>query len=245
MKPAEEIVHVRRVARVGEGRTVDRHSERVLYDLGDVLEHVLVALGAGALLGARLGHLRVDDVEGDPGRLVVAQRNEELLPQAAHRLPRDAVLGRVALLHVEREGHADGHVLPRPLEGEGDVVCEGEDEVGAQLVRELVPRAVRDAVGEGEHLHWDPADAGQALDVDVVERGGDLVQRHLAGEPAIADSLAHGDELVPRAVLADGDVVVDAANGLHATRLPRTLVHDPTRTRRTSEARKKLPEANL
>lgn len=212
----EQVAHVRGVARVRERRAVDADAEAVLDDLRHVLEHVLVRAQALDLLRARRHDARRHDVHGDGRGLVVSQRHPEPAAHATHDVLRQAVLVRVGLLDVEGKRHTYLNALLGTLDGERDVIRQGEGEVGAELVGELVSDVVNLREGEVQHVGRDVVDGGDVASVHVVERSLDLAEPNLARELAEADAPTHGEHLVAPVVDAYGHVVVNSANCPHA-----------------------------
>lgn len=187
-QPAYQVAHMGREAGIVEGIALDLDPEPPLHYLRAALDQAFRHLLALRIVGTcRDG--AVHDREGDADGLGAGKMHAEGAFDVMHCHLADAVLGRIALLHIE--GKRDG-----------------------QVRRELVGKSrtgkVCQLCSEFEHIFRKLAHESQVFGVDAVEGALDVGERDLAGNRAEADAISERDELASLAISADGSIAVDA-----------------------------------
>ena len=208
----DEVLQVEDEARVVLRAVVDMEAERALHDAADVLDHRGVARRAG--LGAR-GGAGVHEVQREARRLLLGKPDAKALLDEAEGVLADLGLLLVEHANIVVEGHVEVHMTLKALDGEGEVVGQGEDDRRVHEVAHARAGEVDDLGGDLEHLLGDVLDGVDVDGVDVVEGALDARDVDVVRRLGKADALAERHDLLTPAVKADGDVVVDVLDDAH------------------------------
>ncbi len=213
-QPAYQVAHMGREAGIVEGIALGLDPEPPLHYLRAALDQAFRHLLALRIVGAcRDG--AVHDREGDADSLRTGKMHAEgaLDPMDCHLA--DAVLGRIALLHIEGKRHLDDHMLFGAFDCKGDMVGKRDRQVRRELVGKSRTGKVCKLCREFEHIFGKLAHKSQVFGVDAVEGALDVGEWDLAGNRAEADAISERDELASLAIYADGSIVVDALDDAH------------------------------
>ena len=221
-----------------QGFPVKAFAVEVFHQAGHILDEPgdVVHLGhAGVQLG-------VDDVQGDEGGLICVEVDAQALPDGPQALLAQPELRGVVGHDGVLQGIGELHTGVLSLDGEADVVRQGDQEGFVELLGELLLDLGDQLLGQGQVLGGDllhqlPEALLSALVLHSVSALDAALVDVLAPVASEADAPADDDPLAAAAVHNAQDVVVDDLLDLHGCSPPEK---DKMGKKRTSSIRYRL-----
>ena len=220
-QPLGEVAQVDGEAAEVQGFPVKAFAVEVFHQTGHILDEPgdVVHLGhAGVQLG-------VDDVQGDEGGLVPVEVDAQSLPDGPQALLAQPELRGVVGHDGVLQGIGKLHTGVFPLDGEADVVRQGDQEGFVELLGDLFLDLGDQLLGQGQVLGGDllhqlPEALLSALVLHAVAALDAALVDALAPVAPEADAPAGDDPLAAVAVHNAQDVVIDDLLDLHGCSPP-------------------------
>ncbi len=219
MNSSKEVMEMCRIARERKRSSIDCYAKVVLNNLSNVLEHVFILTRPRQLLLGRSRCACVNQAHCYTTRFIIAKCHAELTTYPTNQLTAQPKFVWIALLNVIGEWHPNLDTLLRASNGKRYVVRKSEREIGAQLIWKLSTNPIDRRCRKSKNLLGNILDSLKLTFIYAVIGMSHLRKLNLMRHLTVANPLSHGDALLPCAIYAHGNIVVDAANGLH-TGLP-------------------------